>query len=216
MKRVSKPILLLTTAAFALSACVTTTQPLGEKGQTGAVVGALFGAAVGANRKGGNKLGNAALGAAVGMAVGATIGTLLDQQEQALRNSLEDDRISIVNTGSSLVLTMPEAITFDTGSAVVRQRLRGDLRALADNLNEYRDSTVDVVGHTDNVGAASFNQELSARRAGSVASILVSSGVASNRIRAYGRGEDEPIASNLSFAGRAANRRVEIIIRPIQ
>jgi outer membrane protein OmpA-like peptidoglycan-associated protein len=70
------------------------------------------------------------------------------------------------------------------------------------------------VGHTDNTGTAAYNQDLSQRRAVSVANVLRDAGVPSGRISAYGRGEDQPIATNLSPDGRAQNRRVEIIIRP--
>jgi outer membrane protein OmpA-like peptidoglycan-associated protein len=71
-----------------------------------------------------------------------------------------------------------------------------------------------VIGHTDNSGSAAYNQDLSQRRAVSVANVLRESGVPNARIAAYGRGEDQPIASNLTPEGRAQNRRVEIIIRP--
>ena len=83
------------------------------------------------------------------------------------------------------------------------------------SLNAYPDSTVDIFGHTDNVGSASHNQRLSADRAEGVLNILVDAGVDQGRLRAIGRGEDDPVASNLSAEGRARNRRVEIVIRPI-
>ena len=83
---------------------------------------------------------------------------------------------------------------------------------LAKSLNKYANTNVDVIGHTDNVGNESYNQELSARRAGSVAAILAQSGVSQSRMRAYGRGELKPTKSNDTANGRAANRRVEIIM----
>ena len=67
---------------------------------------------------------------------------------------------------------------------------------------------------TDNTGAASYNQQLSERRANAVAGVLISSGVSGGRIRTFGAGEDQPIASNLTPEGRAQNRRVEIVIVP--
>lgn len=113
-----------------------------------------------------------------------------------------------------MIVTLPEAITFETDSTFVRSTLQDDLAALARNLDEYPDSTVDVIGHTDSVGDAAYNQNLSARRAASVENILLNNGVSGSRIRAYGRGETEAIASNDTASGRAANRRVEIVIRP--
>ena len=71
-----------------------------------------------------------------------------------------------------------------------------------------------VVGHTDNTGDAAYNQQLSMRRAQSVANILVGSGVSSARIQPIGRGEDAPRATNQTAEGRAQNRRVEIVILP--
>ena len=85
---------------------------------------------------------------------------------------------------------------------------------MATNLLNYPDSTIEIVGHTDNTGTAALNQDLSQRRAGAVADQLRAAGVPSRRIVAIGRGEDFPIASNLTPEGRALNRRVEIVIRP--
>ncbi len=208
------PLLALTICATTLAAC---SEPTGTGGRTldGAVIGGALGAIIG-SQTGKKTVGNAALGAVIGATIGGTIGQELDRQEAALRASLDSDQVGVVNTGSELVVTLPEAITFDTGQSYVRDSLRNDLAALSSNLNEFPNTTVDVIGHTDNVGAASFNQELSARRAESVSLILTENGVASGRQRAFGRGEDEPKATNLTPEGRAANRRVELIIRPLQ
>ena len=89
-----------------------------------------------------------------------------------------------------------------------------DLGALAGNLQAYPNTTVQVIGHTDNTGAASYNQSLSVARANSVTNILLQNGVAPSRVIAMGRGEDQPIASNLTADGRRQNRRVEIVILP--
>ena len=99
-------------------------------------------------------------------------------------------------------------------SAALRPDLTNDLYAVAANLQKYPASTIQVVGHTDNTGTAGYNQDLSQRRAGSVAGVLISAGVPGSRIVAVGRGEDQPVASNLTPQGRAQNRRVEIVIRP--
>jgi outer membrane protein OmpA-like peptidoglycan-associated protein len=92
--------------------------------------------------------------------------------------------------------------------------LQSDLGVLARHLQKYRNSTVQVVGHTDNVGDANYNLNLSRRRAAAVTAVLVSNGVSSGRVATIGKGEDQPIASNLTAQGRAQNRRVEIIIIP--
>jgi outer membrane protein OmpA-like peptidoglycan-associated protein len=215
MNHATKPVLILTASALALAACTAPDGSARPRTTNGAIAGGILGGLIGASRGGDNRKEAMIIGAIAGATVGGLIGQELDRQAEALRAEMNNDRVSIVNTGSELVVTLPEAITFDTGSAVIRSSLRGDLQALARNLNEFPDSTIDIIGHTDNVGAASFNQQLSSQRANSVFGILSDGGVAHSRMRAIGRGEDEPIASNLSEAGRAQNRRVEVIIRPI-
>ncbi|GGA15188.1 OmpA family protein [Neptunicoccus cionae] len=199
-------------AVFALTACDEATNPDYRKTRNGAAIGAAVGAA--SQIIAGNSEGSIVKGAVVGAAVGGVFGAILDQQEKDLRQDLAGSGATITNTGNELIVTLPEAITFDTDSTYVRPSLQDDLRALASNLQRYPDSTVDVIGHTDSVGDANYNQNLSTRRAQSVAGILTGSGVRSSRIRAYGRGETQAIASNDSAAGRAANRRVEVVIRP--
>ena len=109
---------------------------------------------------------------------------------------------------------MPQDILFDVDSAAVKPALQSDLRVLVQSLQKYPGSTVQIVGHTDNTGAASYNQDLSERRAGAVSGILIGAGVAPSRVQSFGRGEDQPIATNLTLEGRALNRRVDITIRP--
>lgn len=198
---------------LALAGCVDPNDP-NYNAEKGALIGAGVGAVAGLLRGPGDQTSNVAVGAAAGAVVGGLIGQRLDKQEAALRAELGDDRVQIVNTGKELVVTMPQDILFDVDSVFVRAALRDDLAALARNLQTYPKTTVDIIGHTDNTGAAAYNQNLSARRANAVAAILVENGVAAQRLRAIGRGEDAPIASNLTEEGRAQNRRVEIIIRP--
>ena len=216
MIRAPKTFLILAISAVALAACTAPDGSPRPKTTNGAIIGGLLGGIIAADRGGDRKADNVILGAALGAAVGGLIGQELDRQEQALRASLNNGQVGIVNTGNELIVTLPEAITFDTGSAVVRSSLRADLHALSANLNDFPNTTVDIIGHTDNVGAAGFNQQLSAQRANSVFNIFSEGSVAHSRMRAFGRGEDEPIASNLSAEGRAQNRRVEIVIRPIR
>ncbi|PTW46117.1 OmpA family protein [Rhodovulum kholense] len=220
MIRASKPILLTIAGALALGACTDPSVQTGDARQRtkeGAAIGAGLGAVTGliASNRGGNDAKSALIGAAVGAAAGAAIGNNLDKQAAELRQSFDNNQIGVVNTGNALIVTMPQDILFDTDSAAVRSGLRADLQTLAYSLNDYPNTTVDVIGHTDNTGSASYNQQLSTRRATAVASILTGAGVNSGRIRAYGRGEEQPIASNLSPEGRAQNRRVEIVIRPM-
>lgn len=177
---------------------------------TGAVLGGIAGAKLGSND---DRLARGVLGAAAGAALGGMIGKSMDAQAAELRQQMSANS-TVVNTGNSLVVTMPQDILFATDSATLRPDLQGDIRAVAANLVRYPNSRVQVVGHTDNTGSAAYNQDLSERRAQSVAYVLMSGGVAGNRVSVYGRGEDQPIASNLTAAGQAQNRRVEITIIP--
>jgi len=203
-----KPTIILTAGAITLAAC--TEDP--DKTRNGAMIGAAAGLLTGilTDDDSNGKIKRTIAGAAVG----AAIGHQLDKQEEELRADLGGSGAVITNTGDSLVVTLPEAITFATDSTDLRPALAGSLVRLADSLNKYPDTNVDVIGHTDNVGDASYNQGLSHRRAQSVSAILLNNGVANNRIRAYGRGLNEPVASNSTASGRAANRRVEIVITP--
>jgi outer membrane protein OmpA-like peptidoglycan-associated protein len=217
----SKITLLAAGSALALTtACTDTgvqTANPNQRAQEGAVMGAVAGAILGASTGGNNSAKRnqgAVIGAIVGGIAGHAIGADLDRQTAELQASMGDSRIQIINTGDSLIVRMPQDILFATDSASVRADLRSDLYALADNLQRYPNSTVEVVGHTDNTGSAAYNQDLSERRAGSVASILISAGVPTGRISAFGRGEEQPIATNLTAEGRAQNRRVDITIRP--
>ncbi|WP_147125987.1 OmpA family protein [Shimia ponticola] len=204
---------------IALSGCIDATNfdpdaPDQNRTQQGALTGAAVGAITGLATGGDQKAKNAIVGAAIGAGAGALIGQRLDQQEADLRASLGNDQVRIRNTGSELIVTMPQDILFAIDSADLRPDLRRDLGALASNLQAYPDTTVDIVGHTDNTGDAGYNQALSQRRANAVSGELIANGVSSSRIRAFGRGEAEPVADNLTPEGRAQNRRVDIIIRP--
>jgi outer membrane protein OmpA-like peptidoglycan-associated protein len=206
-----KPLIAFALTAFALTAC---TNPDGTQNQagTGAIIGGLTGAAAG-QIIGGDTRGTL-IGGAIGAGVGAVIGNELDKQEQELRQSLAGTSAGITRSGNALVVTLPEAITFDFGSAVVHPSFQNSLAAVSRSLQNYPNTTVRVVGHTDNVGTLAVNQQLSEQRALAVAQILVNTGTPSARVRYEGRAYREPIASNATSAGRAANRRVEIIITP--
>ncbi len=181
--------------------------------KTGLGVGALLGAGIGALTASNSGKG-ALIGAAVGAAAGGIIGDQLDKQAAEIRAELANDGITVKSEGDRLIVTLPQDITFATDSAVVNPSLRSDISKVAANLVKYPDSDVQVIGHTDNRGSAEHNQALSERRAASVADILQAGGVTYDRITTIGRGEDQPVASNLTPEGMAQNRRVEIIVIP--
>lgn len=217
MGYMKKPAIVAAASLIALTACGPAYQEGGDRENqgTGAAAGALIGAVLGGTRESGSdRLRNAAVGAAIGAGAGALIGSSLDAQARELEQDFDNGQIDVINTGSELIVRMPEAILFATDSAELNSALRSDLFVLADSLNKYPQSIVTVTGHTDNTGTAAYNQNLSERRAVSVATVLRSGGVAQSRIRTQGAGESQPIATNQTAAGRAQNRRVDITITP--
>lgn len=216
------PLVAAVTGLVALGAC---TNPNGsilaqsddpnQRAKNGALIGAGAGALIGALSKGdGNRDSGALRGAIIGGALGAGGGALLDRQERDLRQSLGNQNVTIENTGDRLVVTLPQDILFASGSTAVRPDLQRDMATVASNLQAYPNSTIQVIGHTDSDGEAAFNQQLSEGRANAVASVLINNGVSASRIQAYGRGEAQPVSSNLNPQGKAQNRRVEIVILP--
>jgi len=217
MTRKKLPMIFAASALVFVTACDRTAPNGNQNAQQGALIGAGVGALTGIlnNRNGdrGNRIEGALQGAIIGAAGGAAIGNQLDRQEEELRAQL-GPQVGIVNNGENLVVTLPQDILFATNSTAVSGASQSDLATLANSINQYPNTTVNVVGHTDNVGGAAFNFDLSQRRAQAVTSVLINAGVSPARIRSIGRGEDAPVATNLTPEGRQQNRRVEIVITP--
>ncbi|PCH83474.1 MAG: hypothetical protein COB26_03615 [Piscirickettsiaceae bacterium] len=195
----------------------TTVNPYTNEQQTskaaiGAGTGAIAGAIIGAMR-GDRK--TALKGALLGAATGGGIGYYMDVQEAKLRQRLQGTGVSVSRVGNDLILNMPGNVTFRTASSNINAGFYQVLDSVAIILNEYTDTSVTVVGHTDSVGDAAYNQGLSEQRAQSVAGYLRSQNVAGQRFSAMGYGEQHPVASNATKQGRAQNRRVEITLTPL-
>ncbi|MGB3689684.1 MAG: OmpA family protein [Jannaschia helgolandensis] len=208
------PLVIALGGTLTLAGCVDVTTGEPNRTRNGALIGAGIGAAAGAITGEGSRRDEILIGAAVGGLAGGAIGANLDRQAADLRRQLGDDRILITNTGNELIVTLPQDILFDTDSAALRADLQADIRALGRNLNQYPNTRVQVIGHTDSQGSAAYNQDLSERRARAVTNILLQQGVPGNRVIPIGRGESQPVASNNTAEGRRQNRRVEVIITP--
>jgi outer membrane protein OmpA-like peptidoglycan-associated protein len=112
-------------------------------------------------------------------------------------------------------LSLNDSIHFDTGMDTITPGSHAVLDQVAALITQHAElKLIRVEGHTDNVGAADYNKDLSARRAASVVRFLVAAGVEASRLEAAGYGYEKPIASNLTALGRARNRRVEFTIPP--
>ncbi len=208
-------------SALLLSACTTnpyTGEQQVSKGLlgagTGAALGGAAGALIGATTK--LKTGKTALiGAGVGALAGGGIGVYMDNQEAQLRQRLQNSGVSVTRVGDSIVLNMPSNITFASNQSAVKPEFYDTLNSVALVLQEYDQTEVAVVGHTDADGSDDYNYNLSRQRAASVARYLTSQQLAGDRFSVNGRGEREPVASNASFSGKQQNRRVEITIQPL-
>jgi outer membrane protein OmpA-like peptidoglycan-associated protein len=211
---------LLATSLLATSACQSTSggsygYDQNQNTYAGAGIGAIIGAAAGA-AVAENKWGGAAAGAAIGGLAGAGIGQYMDQQEAAMRKELENSGVQVQRQGNDILLNMPNSITFAFNSSEVKSEFNSTVTDIANVLNQYPETSVQVIGHTDDVGSDAFNQTLSEKRADAVASKLIANGVVNSRLVGIGRGESQPVADNKTEAGRAANRRVEVRITPTQ
>lgn len=113
---------------------------------------------------------------------------------------------------TSTVTSKDVHINFETGSAVISESSAQTLRDIYSSAVTAEGLKLGVYGHTDNVGAPDQNKSLSLKRAQSVKNWLVQKGIPSNRIDVQGFGEEQPAADNTTDAGRAANRRVQIIL----
>jgi outer membrane protein OmpA-like peptidoglycan-associated protein len=178
----------------------------------GAAAGTAGGAAVGAGvgALAGNTVRGAIIGAAVGGAAGTAIGAYMDKQARELDEELEGATVERV--GEGIRVTFDSGILFGFDSHELTPQARENIQNMAETLQKYPDTNVIVEGHTDNVGKESYNQRLSERRASAVADYAVRLGVDRSRIDTRGFGEEQPVASNETEAGRAENRRVEVAI----
>jgi outer membrane protein OmpA-like peptidoglycan-associated protein len=119
---------------------------------------------------------------------------------------------SVREEARGLIVTLPGNIYFDVNKSDVKPSMRARLSDIAKALASVPNQHVLVEGHTDSDGSSEYNLELSRLRAAAVRSVLVAGGVAPERIESQGYGETKPVASNANAAGKAQNRRVEIVI----
>lgn len=215
---------LRTTAALLsvslLAGCASTDAYTGEQKTSnstmGALGGALGGALIGmASSSSSDRAKGALIGAAAGGLLGGGIGAYMDQQEAELRQQLAGTGVSVARNGDNIQLILPQTLTFDSGQSALKSAAVGTLSGVAMVLAKYDQTRLQISGHTDSTGSLELNQRLSLERAQSVATELTRQGVAFNRLATSGFGPNMPIASNTTEAGRAANRRVEVLLVPI-
>jgi outer membrane protein OmpA-like peptidoglycan-associated protein len=165
--------------------------------QTGAIIGAGSGAVIGgaiAKGAGGSTVTGAIIGAAVGGTAGAIIGRQMDRQAEELERELEGAQITRV--GEGIEILFDSGILFGFDSTELTPEARANLAKLAQSLQQYPETEVTFIGHTDAIGSAQYNQGLSERRARAAASLMTASGIGAERIQSIGRGLHDPVATN--------------------
>jgi len=183
-----------------------------NKTQKGAVIGGGSGAVVGGviGRAAGNTAAGAIIGAAVGGTTGAIIGRHMDKQAEEIKKEVPNAKVERV--GEGIVVEFSDKVLFETDKSNLSSSAQNTLNKLARILNKYPDTNLEIDGHTDSRGTEAYNQDLSERRAQSVANYLTSGNISRSRITTKGYGEMQPKYSNETEEGRAGNRRVEFHI----
>ncbi|UWX04600.1 OmpA family protein [Pseudoxanthomonas sp. NC8] len=209
-------------AVLLVAGCQTTDPHTGQQQAnrtgTGALIGAGIGIAAGllTGDSAVERRQHALIGAGIGGLTGGAIGNYWDRQQAALNERLRGTGVDVARKGDNITLNMPGNVTFAFNSANIDPQFYPVLNDVAGVLREYNQTVVEVAGHTDNIGGDEVNQRLSEQRAGAVAQYLQAQGVEQQRLITVGGGKRYPVASNDTEAGRAANRRVEITLVPVE
>lgn len=222
--KLQKSIVAATVAAFMLGGCYNQPGLVQDESynrtKTGAATGALAGAAIGYNT-GKRDAKSAIIGGLLGAALGGGIGYSMDNQAneiaRALGTGVNNDPLAALDPNQTLIVSKTsnyvkimfrDPMMFASASATLQSRAKSKVQTVGRLLANYPQTVVGVAGFTDNQGGYEYNQGLSQRRAGTVASILSMNGYP----RTKGCSFDKAIAPNNSARNRALNRRVEVYL----
>jgi outer membrane protein OmpA-like peptidoglycan-associated protein len=209
LQKLVKPVaFLLILAMTSLTWGCQTTTNAGQGAGIGAAAGGVIGGIIGS--RSGSWVKGAFIGAVIGGAGGALIGNYMDKQAAEIDRDVEGARVE--RAGEGIRVIFDSGILFSTGSATITSTSRYNIEKLARILNRYKDTSLVIEGHTDDIGDENSNQILSEKRAESVANLLEAYGVSGRRLSPVGYGETHPVASNETENDRKLNRRVEVLI----
>ena len=137
-----------------------------------------------------------------------------NQSVVALREKLKAQLNAVLatqETARGLVVTLGDVL-FDTGKSALKQDAQISLAKVSAILQQYPDLKLQIEGYTDSTGTDAINQKLSNDRAKATQDFLVAQGVQPTNVSYYGFGKQDPVADNTTAAGRAQNRRVEMVV----
>jgi len=183
-----------------------------NKTKKGAIIGTAAGAGMGAviGKASGNTALGAIIGAAVGGSAGALIGNKMDKQAKEIKSAVPE--AEVIRVGEGIVVEFTSSILFPFDKSSLSNEAKGNLDNLAEILNTYSETDIEIQGHTDSKGTVAYNQNLSVQRANAVSNYLAQKGTATRRLNIKGFGEKLPKYINDTEEGRNKNRRVEFLI----
>jgi outer membrane protein OmpA-like peptidoglycan-associated protein len=207
MKKLRIGLIMILSSVLILAGCASW-----NKTQKGAVVGTAAGAGMGAviGKAAGNTALGAIIGAAVGGTTGAVIGHSMDKQAEEIKKTVPDAKVERV--GEGIVVEFSSNVLFGFDKTLLSYDAKSNLDKLVTVLNEYKDTDIELQGHTDSKGSESYNQDLSEKRAETVSGYLGAKGINESRMNIKGFGETVPKYDNTTTDGRSQNRRVEFLI----
>lgn len=154
---------------------------------------------------------DAAAAAAIEGALGEVAAVSTSSMIEIAQADVEAQTIALQAELDALQAELSESVTFDTSSAGLSPAAQATLDKVVAAMEAHPLPVVSIEGHTDSRGDEDLNARLSDSRAQQVGSYLVSAGIDPDRLETVGRGESDPIADNTTEAGRAENRRVELV-----
>lgn len=219
-----KPMVASTVAVFMLGGCYNQPGLVQDESynrtKTGVAAGALAGSMIGYNT-GKRDAKSAVIGGLLGAALGGAVGYSMDNQANEIANALgtgvNNDPLAALDPNNDIIVSknpnyvkimFRDRMMFATNSSTLQSGARYKVEKVAQLLQNYPQTVVGVAGFTDTDGSYEYNQELSQKRAGSVASLLSVNGYP----RTKGCSYNKAIASNTSSANKALNRRVEVYL----
>ncbi|WP_338767209.1 OmpA family protein [Bernardetia sp. ABR2-2B] len=197
--------LILAIASFTLPSCASW-----SNAGKGAAIGGAAGGTIGGVASKKNPAAGVIIGAVVGGAAGAAIGAYMDKQAKDIEEEVEGAKVERIEEG--IDVTFDSGILFGFDKSDLNSNAKENIAKLGRILNEYPDTRLTIQGHTDNKGDDNYNRQLSAKRADAVRDYLIANGVKGGRLSTTAYGESAPVATNETEAGRAQNRRVEVVI----